>query len=52
MFDTKNLIMAPGFEIRGFLEQSGWFTNIGFEQKSITVGPKGEKYAEMVSCQS
>jgi len=44
--------VAPGLEIQSFLEQSGSFTNIGSEEKSIPVGPKGDRCAEMVSCQS
>ncbi|CAG8561934.1 8127_t:CDS:2 [Paraglomus occultum] len=26
---------------------SGWFTNIGYAEKSAPIGPKGEKYVEM-----
>jgi len=44
--------VAPGLEIQGFLEQSGSYTNIGSVEKPVPVGPKGERYAEMVSCQS
>jgi len=45
--EAGNLIMAAGLEIRGFLEQSDSYTNIGFEEKPVPIGPKGEKYAEM-----
>ncbi|CAG8512434.1 10490_t:CDS:2 [Paraglomus occultum] len=45
--EPKGLVVSPGSEIRGFLEQSGWLTNIGYVEKSIPIGPKGEKYAEM-----
>ena len=44
--------MAAGLEIQGFLEQSGSYTNIGSVEKPVPAGPKGERYAEMVSCQS
>ncbi|CAG8458863.1 2382_t:CDS:2 [Paraglomus occultum] len=47
MCDQKDLIAAPGYEIQSFLEQSGHYTNIGYEQKPVPIGPKGEKYAEM-----
>ena len=52
LFESKGgLIVSPGFEIQGFLEQSGSFTNIGHKERPIPLGPKGERYAEMVSCQ-
>ncbi|CAG8561950.1 8128_t:CDS:2 [Paraglomus occultum] len=47
MFDSKNLIPSPGYEIQSFLEQSGFFTNIGYTERTLPIGPKGDKYAEM-----
>ncbi|CAG8458865.1 2383_t:CDS:2 [Paraglomus occultum] len=47
MCDQKDLNVAPGYEIQGFIEQSGHYTNIGYEEKSVPIGPKGDKYAEM-----
>ncbi|CAG8561962.1 8129_t:CDS:2 [Paraglomus occultum] len=44
---SKDLLVAPGLEIRGFLEQSSWLTNIGYGETVVPVGPKGDKYAEM-----
>ena len=52
MCETKDLNVSPGLEIHSFIEQSGYYTNIGHEEKSIPVGPKGDEYAEMVSYQS
>ncbi|CAG8616052.1 9001_t:CDS:2 [Paraglomus brasilianum] len=47
LLGSKGLTPSPGFEIQGFLEQSGLFTNIGHEERFVPVGPKGDKYAEM-----
>ena len=52
MTEQRNIFSAAGLEIRGFLEQSGYYTNIGYVEKTVPIGPKGDKYAEMVSYQS
>ncbi|CAG8605487.1 4774_t:CDS:10 [Paraglomus brasilianum] len=45
--ESKNFVVIPAFEIRGFLEQSGCYTNIDHKEVPVPVGPKGDKYAEM-----
>ncbi|CAG8561920.1 8126_t:CDS:2 [Paraglomus occultum] len=45
--ESKGLVVETNFEVRGFIEQSGFFTNINHETQHVPIGPKGDKHAEL-----